>query len=159
MTEPTDRREALCQWLSANGIDPDHVPVDADMTITTVDNDVRQLHCEVFVTDANGRRMLNERRTTVARATVTVPLLAQPPNWWQPYTKPTREQLLATLTAVRHIHRRNENTGTCEHCSERDYPDYAVPWPCDTIKALDVLPSVQIPLDLPDTPAPMPQDS
>lgn len=41
------------------------------------------------------------------------------------------------LAAVRALHARNANTGTCEHCSERDYPDYAVPWPCPTIAALD----------------------
>jgi hypothetical protein len=136
MTAHRDRREDLCAWLRANGIDPDEVPLDADMTITTVDNDARWLRCEVFVTDANGRRMLNERRTDVARDTVTVPLRAEPPSWWQPHLRPSREQLLEAIAAVGKLHVRNPNTRTCEHCSERDYPDYAVPWPCPTMRAL-----------------------
>lgn len=48
-----------------------------------------------------------------------------------------REQLLAAVDRVRALHVRNANTGDCEHCSERDYPDYAVPHPCPTIRALD----------------------
>lgn len=51
--------------------------------------------------------------------------------------RPALEQRDAQITAVRALHIRNANTGTCEHCSERDYPDYAVPHPCPTIRALD----------------------
>jgi hypothetical protein len=43
----------------------------------------------------------------------------------------------AAIARVRALHRRNDNTGDCEHCSERDYPDYAVSYPCLTITALD----------------------
>jgi len=43
----------------------------------------------------------------------------------------------AALNAVRQLHVRNEHTGTCEECSRRDYPDYSVPAPCPTIRALD----------------------
>jgi hypothetical protein len=42
------------------------------------------------------------------------------------------------VTAVRALHVRNANTGTCEHCSERDYPDYSVGYPCPTIRALEL---------------------
>ncbi len=41
------------------------------------------------------------------------------------------------VNRVRALHVRNDNAGTCEHCSERDYPTYAVPYPCPTIQALD----------------------
>lgn len=51
--------------------------------------------------------------------------------------EPALAQRDAQLDAVRALHVRNANTGDCEHCSERDYPDYAVPWPCPTIRALD----------------------
>jgi hypothetical protein len=50
------------------------------------------------------------------------------------------EQLVtvrSTIDRVRELHIRNANTGNCEHCSERDYPDYAVPHPCPTIRTLD----------------------
>lgn len=48
-----------------------------------------------------------------------------------------RDEALAAVQRVRELHVRNVPTGDCEHCSERDYPDYAVPWPCPTIAALD----------------------
>lgn len=38
---------------------------------------------------------------------------------------------------VRALHVRNPHSGTCEHCSAGDYPDYAVRSPCPTIRALD----------------------
>lgn len=47
------------------------------------------------------------------------------------------EQFLARADKVRTLHQRNEHTGDCEYCSARDYPDYAVPYPCDTVRALD----------------------
>jgi hypothetical protein len=43
----------------------------------------------------------------------------------------------AALDRVHALHTRNENTDECEYCSARDYPDYAVPYPCDTVRALD----------------------
>jgi hypothetical protein len=43
----------------------------------------------------------------------------------------------AAIARVRVLHRRNANTGECEYCSFRDYPTYAVPYPCDTVRALD----------------------
>ncbi|WP_329424030.1 hypothetical protein [Streptomyces sp. NBC_01268] len=43
----------------------------------------------------------------------------------------------AAIERVRALHARNTHTGDCEHCSARDYPNYAVPHPCPTIAALD----------------------
>lgn len=43
----------------------------------------------------------------------------------------------AAVARVRALHQRNEHSGNCEHCSERDYPDYAVRSPCPTIQAID----------------------
>lgn len=47
------------------------------------------------------------------------------------------ERAEATIECVRALHARNAHTGDCEHCSARDYPDYAVPHPCPTAAALD----------------------
>ncbi|MFC7983836.1 hypothetical protein [Streptomyces sp. NPDC057336] len=47
------------------------------------------------------------------------------------------ERAEAAIARVRALHRRNEHTGDCEPCSASDYPDYAVPHPCPTIRALD----------------------
>ena len=41
------------------------------------------------------------------------------------------------IDRVRALHVRNPHSGTCEHCSAGDYPDYAVRSPCPTIRALD----------------------
>jgi hypothetical protein len=49
-----------------------------------------------------------------------------------------RDALKAVIERVRQLHVRNANTGDCEYCSKRDYPDYALPWPCGTIRALAV---------------------
>lgn len=48
-----------------------------------------------------------------------------------------RELAAAAVARVRALHVRNSHTGTCEPCSAADYPDYAVPWPCPTIRALN----------------------
>lgn len=130
------RSDALCAWLTANGIEPNTVPVDADITICDTD-DGRVLRCEVFTLGVDGRKVLDDRRDSPAYETRAVPLVAEPPEWWTPYEKPTREQLLAAADRVRALHVRNPHSGTCEHCSAADYPDYAVPHPCATIRALN----------------------
>jgi hypothetical protein len=130
------RRESIFAWLTANGINPSHVPQDADITISEGTGG-RLLRCEVFDLTPDGQRQLDERGEKVAVTVVAAPLKVEPPTWWQPYIKPTRDQLLAAADRVRALHRRNENTAECEYCSARDYPDYAVPFPCDTIKALE----------------------
>ncbi|MEV7140739.1 hypothetical protein [Streptomyces tauricus] len=50
---------------------------------------------------------------------------------------PAATEAAGPFERVRALHIRNANTGDCEHCSEHDYPDYSVPFPCPTIKALD----------------------
>ncbi|MFP8960013.1 DUF3846 domain-containing protein [Streptomyces nanhaiensis] len=67
-----------------------------------------------------------ELRACLARQATSIRELAQ-----------TVRDAEAALDRVRALHVRNQNTGDCEHCSERDYPNYAVPWPCPTIRALD----------------------
>lgn len=137
MPVPTDwtRRTALADWLTANGIDPHTVPIDGDLTIIDTDNG-RAIRVETFVHE-NGAKVIDERGEAEAREIRTVPLAVEPPAWFEPYEKPTREQLLTAADRVRTLHRQNENTEECEYCSARDYPTYAVPYPCDTLRALD----------------------
>lgn len=94
-----DRRQQLCDWLTANGIDPNEVPDDADI-VTAEGEGARFLRCEVFVCDAPGHFALNERGDAAAREMRTVALAVEPPDWWQPHVKPTREQLTEQLDAV-----------------------------------------------------------
>ncbi|MFD8777567.1 hypothetical protein [Streptomyces sp. NPDC059916] len=132
--QPT-RREAVCAWLTANGINPNDVPNDADLAIDTSPTG-RLIRCEVFERDLDGRIQMDVHDEAPARSVITVPLKTDPPTWWEPHIKPTRDQLLAATDRVRQLHARNQHTSDCEHCSERDYPDYSVTWPCPTIQAL-----------------------
>jgi hypothetical protein len=92
----TDRREAYLAWLTANGINPRDIPAWGDVTIEDTPEG-RVLHYEVFHLTPDGHRQMDERREEVAVRTITVPLLVEPPEWWQPYQKPTRHQLLAAI--------------------------------------------------------------
>jgi hypothetical protein len=130
------RRTALADWLTTNGIDPHDVAADGDLTIIDTEQG-RVIRCEVFARSAEGAVQLDERGENIAVKMVTLPLKVEPPEWFEPYEKPTREQLLTAADRVRALHPRNENTGECEYCSFRDYPTYAVPHPCDTVRALD----------------------
>lgn len=58
--------------------------------------------------------------------------MANPPE----RAAPTYEGLLTAMERIHALHCRNEHSGECEYCSARDYPDYSVPWPCETIRAL-----------------------
>jgi hypothetical protein len=129
------RRVALCAWLTDNGINPSDVPQDAEVTIDRGPAG-RFLRCEVYDRDPDGHLQADARGNRVATMVVNVPLKVEPPDWREPTTKPTRGELLASFERVHVLHRRNENTGTCEHCSTHDYPDYAVKWPCETVRAL-----------------------
>jgi len=98
-TLPEGRRTELCDWLTENGINPHDVPADADMTIDKGPTG-RFLRCEVFDRSLDGRLQVDERGERVALMVVNVPLQVEPPEWWTPYEKPTREQLAATLREV-----------------------------------------------------------
>jgi hypothetical protein len=97
------RRKELCDWLTANRINPDTVPLHGDLTIHTVDGQ-RVIHYEAFVRGENGRVMADERGENEAVERRTVPLLVEPPDWFEPYEKPTRAQLLAVVEQVRALH-------------------------------------------------------
>lgn len=145
------RFEQLRKWLQQNGIAPESVPIDADIVTGSDPDGAAWLRCEIYLRNRDGDILLNDSATGPAIITTVVPLVAPPPEWFQPRIKPNRERFVQAVAAVSKLHVRNANTGTCEHCSERDYPDYAVPWPCPTIQALGDLPSR---LDQPLVPAP-----
>jgi len=132
----SERREAYCAWLTANHIDPGDVLLDSDVYLETTGDGTRVIVYEGCAKDAQGRKQVDERGTGVALERRTTPLLVDPPDWWEPYRKPTRDQLLDVLAKVQALHHCNEHTGDCEHCSQRDYPDYSVPWPCPTMRIL-----------------------
>ncbi|KIF66225.1 hypothetical protein HY68_36540 [Streptomyces sp. AcH 505] len=107
---PDDRRQAVADWLRANGVDPNHVPRDTDLTISTSPDGTRHLNYEAFVVDSEGRKMVDERGTSAAIEPRTVPLAVPPPGWWQPHQKPIRGQLLAALERCRTLINAGPNT-------------------------------------------------
>lgn len=133
----TTRLEAYRAWLTANAINPSTVPLDGDITIVDNSDGTRSIVYEAFELDAQGRKQLDERGQDAAIRRCSTSLIVQPPAWWEPYEKPTRNDLLAANERVRRLHAANEHTGDCEYCCVRDYPDYSVPHPCDTVQALD----------------------
>lgn len=111
------RREAVCQWLTANGINPNDVPEDGDLYIADRDG-TRVIRYEVFVRDADGNLMRDERGADLAVDRREAPLVVEPPDWWQPFEKPTREQLQVVLAQVREIaerylHDSDDGTDPC----------------------------------------------
>jgi hypothetical protein len=128
------RRTALADWLTANGINPHDVPIDGDLLIEDTD-DGRAIRYETFVRTETGAKVMDPRGRD-AYETHSVPLKTKPPAWFEPYEKPTREQLLATVERVRALHHDWENDpGHCAHCTGPD--GNLVPWPCPTAHALD----------------------
>lgn len=127
----TDRRDAYAAWLTANNIEPGHVLLDADVYIEPGPDGTRHIVYEACHLDAEGHRQINERGTGVAIERRAVPLLVVPPDWWEPYRKPTREQLLEAVDRVRALHR--EEYGCCAHCTRAE----SVLYPCPTIRALE----------------------
>jgi len=122
------RRAALCDWLTANGIEPNIVPIDGDLTIGDTEHG-RVIRCETFV-QKDGAKVMDPRGGE-AYEIRTVPLLVEPPEWWTPYEKPTRETLLAAVDRVRKLH--ENDGGICSACTAA----IAVLYPCPTVRALD----------------------
>lgn len=128
-TYPANRREALCAWLNVNNVNANHVPVDSDLVIDD-EPDGRYLRCELFDLTSEGRKQLDERHNTAARKPHRVPLLAEPPEWWEPYVKPGRDDLLEAVQNVLALHANDD--GVCNACTGESY----VLWPCATVQAL-----------------------
>ena len=99
----SNRRDAYRAWLTANNIDPGHVPLDGDVYLDTDPDGARHIVYEAFHLDSEGRRQVNERGDGAATERRTTPLLVDPPDWWHPYRKPTRDQLLNVLQDVKQL--------------------------------------------------------
>lgn len=94
-----DQTAQLFIWLRLHGANPDEIPLDADMTISTDENGVKWLHWSQFAL-VNGGRYMNPWNTGAAIEKHAARLLAPPPDWWEPIVHPTREQLAEQLRAV-----------------------------------------------------------
>lgn len=87
-----DQTAQLFIWLRLHGANPDEVPLDADMTISTDGNGVRWLNWVEYAL-INGGRYMNPWGTGAAAEKHKTRLVSPPPDWWEPQIQPTREAL------------------------------------------------------------------
>lgn len=74
------QREELCQWLHANGIDPDDVPISAEIAIEPASRKgARLIRHTVFLRDETGHGYLDPSTGDTAQEERTVPLVVAPP--------------------------------------------------------------------------------
>lgn len=100
-TMPTkSHHEAVCEWLTANGISPKQIPRHGDLTIQTNNDGTRVIAYEAFVLTEDGRLQVDERNERPLVEKRTTPLVVEPPERWEPYEKPTRDHLMTVLDGV-----------------------------------------------------------
>lgn len=94
-----DMRAQVCDWLTTLDVDPNHVPITSDLYIETGAAG-RELHYEAYVLNATGHRIPDERGNALVERRA-VPLSVEPPEHWQPFRKPTLEQVTAERDEAR----------------------------------------------------------
>lgn len=82
------RTDALCEWVRANGLTPDDVSADDNITVEDTP-DGRIIRCRVFVhADSGAKRVDPVRSGEALTEERTVPLVAEPPDGWPVYALP-----------------------------------------------------------------------
>ena len=94
------RTEEISAWVAANGIDPDDVSVDHDLTVED-SPDGLVIRCRAYLRNANGARYRVDGEDDAASEERTVPLTVEPPDGWPVYALVDRkEQPLATTRST-----------------------------------------------------------
>jgi hypothetical protein len=75
-----ERRLAICDWLTANSIDPSTVPLHSELHVETKPNGTKVIRYEAFVTE-EGRKVASYTLDAI-RETREAPLLVEPPEHW-----------------------------------------------------------------------------
>lgn len=76
------RRLALCDWLTANSISPNDVPLNSTLSISTTTGGQSLLHYEAFVRDPDtGNILVTEDGQDAQRENRTTPCTVPPPSW------------------------------------------------------------------------------
>lgn len=83
IVHPTEReRLALCEWLTANGIPIDSVPIDSEFAIVDEPDDQRLIHYTEFVLTADGHKQIDpETPDTAWKRPTSAPCTVEPPAW------------------------------------------------------------------------------
>lgn len=87
--DPYQRREAMAAWLTANGVDPNDVPLHADITVDD-QNGQRVIRYEAFQRDGNGDIFVADGGTGAAVEERTTLLTTEPPAELAPHVDPPR---------------------------------------------------------------------
>ncbi|MFF3547106.1 hypothetical protein ACFYXD_35375 [Streptomyces platensis] len=81
----TPRQQQLCDWLAANGIDYNEVPVQAPLTVETLPGGQRIIRYTVYLRTADGDRYADPNDPDqAAREERTATLLTEPPATEEP---------------------------------------------------------------------------
>lgn len=83
ITGPTEReRMALCEWLTANGIDPTHVPIDSAFAIDDQTDGKRLIRYVEYVLTADGHKQVDpEHPESSWKRPASAPCVVEPPAW------------------------------------------------------------------------------
>lgn len=88
------RTDAVQAWVRANGIEPNTVPVDADMTIED-GQDGRVIRYAAYALSDSGAKLADPLRNGASRREErVVPLVVEPPADWPVYAAPPRKEAL-----------------------------------------------------------------
>ncbi|MER5482954.1 hypothetical protein ABT024_07020 [Streptomyces sp. NPDC002812] len=128
-----DMRAQVADWLTALGVDPNHVPITSDLYIETGAAG-RELHYEVYVLNSDGRRIPDERGHELVERRA-VPLSVEPPEHWQPFRKPTVAQVEAERDGAYRERARLVAHLASLYPSQIAYTDADTDWPVVTIEA------------------------
>ena len=82
VVHPTEEeRIALCEWLTANGIDPKTVPLHSSFSVLE-DAGAKVIHYQECVLTADGRKQVDpEDNESVWIRDATAPCTVDPPAW------------------------------------------------------------------------------
>ncbi|MEI5520702.1 hypothetical protein WB388_08815 [Streptomyces brasiliscabiei] len=78
----TDRHAEFLSWLKANGIDPEDVPTNTEITVETGTDGGRLIRYTVYLRNANGAKYLDEATGEPAQQERTAPAQVEPPMHW-----------------------------------------------------------------------------
>ncbi|MEU9014298.1 hypothetical protein AB0D12_31915 [Streptomyces sp. NPDC048479] len=75
-------RIAMCDWLTANNVDPKGVPQDSDFDITTSGDGQRTIHYTAYVRTKDGSKLIDpDDKTRAWQEQRSAPCLVEPPAW------------------------------------------------------------------------------
>lgn len=85
------RAMEISAWVAANGIEPDDVSTDHDLTVED-GPDGRVIRCRAYLRALDGARYVDERSGGPASEERTAPIVVEPPEHWPVWALADREE-------------------------------------------------------------------